>query len=97
MAMDEDWVVGLPDEAFLGSKIEPPPLTDYSPEVARLDKVLHAVETLIATTVSASGAKATEPKYPLLPVTAWEREKKRRSLARLNSLRAELERFIKTS
>lgn len=97
MAMDDDMVVGLPDEAFRGAKVSPPALTEYSPEAARLDRLVYAVETLIATTVSVAGAKATEPKYPLTPVTAFEREKKRRATARVNSLRAEIEGYIKTS
>lgn len=68
-----------------------PRVSEYTPEVARLDQLVDRVSELIALTVQVAGGKAPRVKPAQRPETAFSRAEKRRTDQRLGSLIAEVE------
>lgn len=87
LANDESQVKDLPDEVFKATYApQPPALTEYTAEVRRMDALIYLVGELI----TATAGSGTAPKPPQGPMTAFQREKDRRSQRRLDALEAEV-------
>lgn len=85
MAQDDEVARSL-----LGSiddeKDKGPRLSDYTPEVQRLDIVTDLLQSLIATTIAAAGGKPGRTRPAKRPETAFARAKDALILARHGSL-----------
>lgn len=68
-----------------------PRVSEYTPEVARLDVILDRLAELIAVTVQAAGGKAPRMRPAKRPSTAYARAQRRRTEQRIGSLIAEVE------
>lgn len=68
-----------------------PRVSEYTPEVARLDVLIDRVSELVGITIQAAGGKAPRIKPVKRPETAYARAAKRRSMDRVSSLIAEVE------
>jgi len=68
-----------------------PRLSEYTPEVARLDILLDRISELISVTIQVQGGKAPRLRPAKRPETALSRAEKRRTDQRLGSLIAEVE------
>lgn len=68
-----------------------PRLSEYTPEVARLDVLVDRLSELIAATIQLNGGKAPRVRPAKRPETAFSRAEKRRREQRIGSLIAEVE------
>ena len=68
-----------------------PRLSEYTPEVARLDVLLDRLSELISVTIQVQGGKAPRLRPAKRPETAYSRAQKRRTEQRMGSLIAEVE------
>jgi len=68
-----------------------PRVSEYTPEVARLDMILDRVSELIAVSVQVAGGKAPRTRPARRPETAYSRAEKRRTERRMGALIAEVE------
>lgn len=68
-----------------------PRVSEYTPEVARLDMILDRVSELIAVSVQVAGGKAPRIRPARRPETAYSRAAKRRTDRRMGDLIAEVE------
>jgi hypothetical protein len=86
------------DDEFAASFLDTPAKTDtgpqlseYTPEVARLDLLLDRLSELISATIQVNGGKAPRIRPAKRPETAFSRLEKRRTEQRIGSLIAEVE------
>lgn len=63
-----------------------PRVSEYTPEVARLDVVLDRISELISVTLQVAGGKAPRLRPAKRPETAYSRAQRRRSEQRIGSL-----------
>jgi hypothetical protein len=89
MANDDAYADAIGEQASKGSK--GPRVSEYTPEVARLDVLVDRVSELISTTVQVHGGKALRVRPSIRPETAFSRAEQRRTDQRLGSLIAEVE------
>lgn len=68
-----------------------PRVSEYTPEVARLDVLVDRVSELIAVSIQAAGGKAPRIRPAKRPETAFTRAQKRRTDQHIGSLIAEVE------
>lgn len=68
-----------------------PRVSEYTPEVARLDLLVDRLSELIAVSVQVAGGKAPRVRPAKRPETAYSRADKRRTEQRIGSLIAEVE------
>lgn len=68
-----------------------PLVSEYTPEVARLDVILDRLSELISVTLQVSGRKAPRLRPAKRPETAYSRAQRRRTEQRIGSLIAEVE------
>ena len=68
-----------------------PRVSEYTPEVARLDVLVDRISDLIAVSIQVAGGKAPRMRPAKRPETAYSRAEKRRTERRLGSLIAEVE------
>lgn len=68
-----------------------PRVSEYTPEVARLDVLLDRISELISVTIQSNGGKAPRLRPARRPETAHSRAQKRRTEQKLGSLIAEVE------
>lgn len=64
----------------------PPPLTEYTPEVARLDSVLDRLGEVVGAVIGGAGGKPPRIKPAPRPVTALERVRERVAEAKHNAV-----------
>jgi hypothetical protein len=68
-----------------------PRVSEYTPEVARLDVLVDRLSELIAVSIQLAGGKAPRVRPARRPETAFSRAEKRRTERRIGSLIAEVE------
>jgi hypothetical protein len=88
MANDDDLADMMPDEKHTSSA---PRVSEYTPEVARLDMLVDRVSELIAVSIQVAGGKKPRLKPARRPETAITRAQRRRANQRMGSLIAEVE------
>ncbi|AZS11713.1 tail assembly chaperone [Arthrobacter phage Maja] len=81
-----DMMMDAPKAADTG-----PRLSEYTPEVARLDVLVDRLSELISATIQVHGGKAPRIRPAKRPETAFSRAEKRRTEQRISSLIAEVE------
>lgn len=88
MVNDDELVEMLAQQPSTGSG---PRVSEYTPEVARLDLLVDRLSELIAVSVQVAGGKAPRVRPAKRPETAYSRADKRRTEQRIGSLIAEVE------
>lgn len=88
MANDDELADSLGDQPAGDSS---PRISEYTPEVARLDVLVDRMSELISATIQVAGGKAPRVKPAKRPETAFSRAQKRRTDQRIGSLIAEVE------
>lgn len=88
MADDDDLADMMADQPQSSSA---PRVSEYTPEVARLDLLLDRVTELIGVSIQLAGGKAPRMRPAKRPETAFTRALKRRTEQRIGSLIAEVE------
>lgn len=88
MANDDDLADSLGPQATADTG---PRVSEYTPEVARLDVLVDRVSELIAVSIQVAGGKAPRVRPARRPETAFSRAEKRRTESRIGSLIAEVE------
>lgn len=89
MANDDELAEMLKDQP--AGEYRGPRVSEYTPEVARLDQLVDRVGELIALTVQVANGKAPRVKPAKRPETAFTRAEKRQMNERIGSLIAEVE------
>lgn len=90
MANDDDYAEAV-GEPPANSAPAGPRVSEYTPEVARLDVLIDRLGELISTTLQVHKHKAPRVRPAIRPETAFSRAAKRRTDQRLGSLIAEVE------
>lgn len=88
MANDDELAASFTDTP---AKDTGPRLSEYTPEVARLDVLVDRLSELIAVSIQVAGGKAPRVRPARRPETAFSRAEKRRTEQRIGSLIAEVE------
>lgn len=88
MANDDDLADMMADQP---QTVAGPRVSEYTPEVARLDLLLDRVSELIGVSIQVAGGKAPRLRPAKRPETAFSRAQKRRTNQRMGSLIAEVE------
>lgn len=88
MANDDELAEMIADQPMTDTG---PRVSEYTPEVARLDVLLDRVAELIAVTIQVAGGKAPRVRPAKRPETAYSRAHRRRTEQRIGSLIEEVE------
>lgn len=89
MANDDALAESIGEQTSEGSK--GPRVSEYTPEVSRLDVLADRLSELIAVSIQIAGGRTPRVRPSIRPETAFSRAERRRTDQRLGSLIAEVE------